>query len=366
MLEKKKEIRKRIAELDSQLSAQRDGVLSLASSVLDRDVSLSSLHGIIGSKNRDFGDIEKRQFTSVNEFQSVWAENMLAHYEPYKKYWKSEKDLPSILKLYKNDTIRQYILLFQERNYYRWYEQRIREKPSKPLWELWFGSEIVFGLYVALTFYEDGSFKFKSNEVRKVPYHYWTIGNILGVKGFVNGETGKLYAINTIDDLLNFYEHIIYCSSSSIYEKAIYTKYIEYLRSSPNASEEPFLIPELHYEGKGQKCTYRLDFTICNSYTFETVGFELSPASTHVTIKKAKEKTQQQLNEELSKDWEKECSKRNSYFSKYGITIITFTDTDLKDIDACFDKIKFYLQKRRHVPQSIDDTVHKIETLITE
>ncbi len=366
MLLTKNEIKKRLTDLDTQLADQRESVLFLASSVLGRDVSLPSLHGIIGSKNRDFADIERRQFTSVDEFQSIWAENMISFYEPYKKYWKSEKDLPSILKLYKDDIIRQYILLFQERNYYRWYEQRIREKPSEPLWELWFGSKIIFGLYVALSFCDDGTFKFKPSEVRKVPYHYWTIGNILGVKGFVNGETGNLYPIRNIDDLLMFYEHIIYCSSSSVYEKVIYTKYIEYLKSSPNVLEEPFLIPELHYEGKEQKCTYRLDFAICNPYTFETIGFELSPASTHMAIQRACGKTQQQINAELSKKWENECAKRNSYFGKYGITIITFTDSDLKDIDSCFDKIKFYLQKRRHMPQPIDETVLKIESLIEE
>ena len=42
------------------------------------------------------------------------------------------------------------------------------------------------------------------------------------------------------------------------------------------------------------------------------------------------------------------------------------TDLDLKDIDTCFDKIKFFIPKSRYVPQPIDETILKIESLIVE
>lgn len=357
------EIEIRLAQLDAELAMLRDEALSIASSILSRDVSLSSFHGIIGSKNRDFGNIEQREFASVAEFQAEWAEKMAAFYEPYKDKWAKDSDLPSIIRLYKNEKIRQYILLFQERNYYRKYEQRVRKKPSEQLYELWFGDKIVFGLYVALSYSEDGTFKFKPSDVRKVSYNYWTIGNILGVGGFVNGETGMLYPITSIEDLLVFYEHIIYCSSSSIYEKAIYTRYIDYLKTSHNVLEEPFLIPELHYEGRGIRCKYRLDFAICNPYTFEFVGFELSPSSTHVAVSHTRDKTQQQINAEFAMNWEKECEKRNSYFRQFGITTITFTDTHLKDMDACFEQVRSYLQRRKQEPKPIEETIQKISSL---
>lgn len=363
MMPTKEDILERLIELNMQIEAQRGSILSLASSVLGRYVSLPSLHGIIGGKNRDFADVEKKQFLSPAEFQAAWAEQMIAYYEPSKKYWKTADDLPPIIKLYKNPTIRQYILLFQERNYYRWYEQRIRQKPLEPLWVIWFGSNIVFGLYVTLSFLPDGAFKFKPSEVRKVPYNYWTIGNVLGVKGFVNAQTGHLYPIKSIDDLFVFYENIIFCLSKSGYEKAIYTRYIEYLKASPNVLDEPFLIPELHYEGKDKGCLYRLDFAICNPYTFECVGFEISPASSHMHISKTKDKLQQQINAEVAANWERECDKRNSYFSKYGITTITFTDSHLKDIDACFEQIKIYLLKRRQVPQPLEDSLNMLNEI---
>ena len=360
------EIENRIAELDKLLKDQRDSILAEASSVLDSDISVHMFHGIIGSKNNLFANVATHQYTSVEAFQAIWAEKMLQYYEPYRKYWHKEEELPRILRLYNNEIIRNYILLFQERNFYRWYNERIRRKPNEPLTALWFGDKLVFGLYVALVFESDETYRFKVRQVRKVTYEYWTIGNVLGVGGFVNAENGKLYVIKSVDDILNFYEHIVYSSSSSPYEKAIYTRYIDYLKESDDVTAEPFLIPELRYAGRDREHKYRLDFAICNPYTFEFIGFELSPASTHMAIAKMKDKTQTKVNEELSQKWEKECDKRNEYFNQYGITTITFTDSDLQDMDACFEKMKYYLQKRVYTPQPLQTSINKINTYLEE
>ena len=225
------EIEKKIAELDKLLKERRDSILAIASSVLRSDISIHVFHGIIGSKNNLFANVATHQYTSVEAFQAIWAEKMLQYYEPYRKYWHKEEELPRILRLYNNEIIRNYILLFQERNFYRWYNERIRRKPHEPLTALWFGDKLVFGLYVALVFESDGTYRFKVRQVRKVTYEYWTIGNVLGVGGFINAENDKLFVIKSVDDLLNFYEHIVYSSSSSPYEKAIYTRYVDYLKN---------------------------------------------------------------------------------------------------------------------------------------
>ena len=46
------------------------------------------------------------------------------------------------------------------------------------------------------------------------------------------------------------------------------------------------------------------------------------------------------VNEELSMKWDKEMKKRNDYFASFDISTLTFTDENLKDIDACFEEIK--------------------------
>lgn len=180
------------------------------------------------------------------------------------------------------------------------------------------------------------------------------------VGGFVNGETGKLYRINSVDDLLIFFENIIYSSSNSIYEKAIYTRYIDYLKNSSDIYGEPFLIPELRYGGLETKHKYRLDFAIFNPYTFEFIGFELSPASTHMAISGAG-KTQTDINKELAEKWNKECAKRNEYFAQFGITTITFSDNDLQHIDDCFEILKIYLEKRTEKVASLRESIRIID-----
>lgn len=127
---------------------------------------------------------------------------------------------------------------------------------------------------------------------------------------------------------------------------------------------EPFLIPELRYDGSTDVHRYRLDLTICNPYTSEFVGFELSPSSSHMAIA-GTGRANADINSELAQKWEKECDKRNEYFKKYGITIVTFTDADLQDIDACFERIKSYLQKRPYTPRPLQDSLDRLNDLIT-
>ena len=101
----------------------------------------------------------------------------------------------------------------------------------------------------------------------------------------------------------------------------------------------------MRYDGLINEHIHRLDFTILNSHTMEYVGIEISPTSTHLKVKKLKEEDEK-INNALKKQWEKEVSKRNDYFKKFGITTITFTDSHLTDIDKCFEEVKQKLSAR--------------------
>ena len=74
------EIENRIADLDKLLKDQQDSVLAIVSSVLGSDISIHMFHGIIGSKNNLFANVATHQYTSVEAFQTIWAEKMLQFY----------------------------------------------------------------------------------------------------------------------------------------------------------------------------------------------------------------------------------------------------------------------------------------------
>ncbi len=69
-------------------------------------------------------------------------------------------------------------------------------------------------------------------------------------------------------------------------------------------------------------------------------GVVISPSSSHMSIAKAINKTQTVLNQELRIKWEREMDKRNKYWEEYNITVLTFTDLMLQNIDECFNKVQ--------------------------
>ena len=141
-------------------------------------------------------------------------------------------------------------------------------------------------------------------------------------------------------ELIQFYKIHIKRASNSEYEKFFIDKYLEFVLNHNNPNKLPILIPELRFWGEKKEHKYRLDFTILNIYTQRFVGFEISPSSSHMHVQKTKNKSQAEINSEISTQWQKEMTKRNDYFSKFNITLITFTDNDLNDLDKCFDTIK--------------------------
>jgi hypothetical protein len=163
-----------------------------------------------------------------------------------------------------------------------------------------------------------------------------------------------------LDDFLNFYQAILKRISNSIYEKKIFDLYSDYILASANPLAEPLLIPEFRYDGLNKNHKYRLDFTILSSHTGERIGFELSPQSSHMSVSGITTKTQVDMNKDLAKKWGHEMTKRNEYFQQYGITTITFTDEQLKDINHCFDTMKYYLMKRKTVQKSVQQLISEI------
>lgn len=326
--------------------------------------SVHGMHAIIGSKNNIFVDSIRTQFMDPNDFIQQWIKGLLDKYENYSYKTRDGIERKYILiNLLQNDYFREYTLIFLERNFYRNLVARTRFKPDDILWELWFGNgNFVLGIFMTPVF-RSGKWTNDVSEIRRANYKYWTIGHIMKT-GIIDPESNIPITFLTYDNLFIFYRSILKKLSNSLYEKEVFERYIDYLNASENIDEEPLLIPEIRYAGLNKDHKHRLDFTILNSHTQEYIGFELSPSSSHMAVSGIRSgKSQNTMNQELSEKWDKEMTKRNDYFSSYGITTLTFTDEHLANMDDVFENIAMFLRKRDVNRTSISNQIDRLMKL---
>jgi hypothetical protein len=343
-----------IDELTAEIKSRKGKILPKIGRFLKQkeEYTFQQFNGLFGGKNNTYVDSVRTQFIDFNDFFAQWLNGLIEQYDVHKqkqfeyhgKTFISDSSIERIYGLVCDKEIRELVQIFLERNFYKQLNERTRTKPNENLWAVWFGNKLTYGLFIAPKFYGETWINDKS-EIRRVGYSYWTIGHILS-EGLVDPDSNKIYRFKTFDDFLNFYESILKRLSVSPYEHAFYDLYVNYLKKSKDVKQEPLLIPELRYKGLEKKHIHRLDFTLFNVHTSEFIGFELSPASTHMSVENLRKK-QYEVNDELSEKWGKEMKKRNDYFKDFDITIITFTDSDLKDINACFEVVKEKLEARK-------------------
>lgn len=341
-------------ELSEEIDGMREEVLRTYERVSGKpsgSVTVQSLNGTFGGKNNDYTDAIRTQFASPNDFIARWLRGLRERVEEdqAKGYPRAATRIARALK---DKIILKYTIKLLTRNFYRNLIERTRAKPNDLLWQLWFGdNKMTWGLFIAPAF-RNGKWTNDKSEIRRVEYDYWTVGHVLKT-GIIDPEVRKIHEFSSIDALKQFYLSVLRRCSSSIYEREIVERYIKYLHESESPSSEPFLIPELRYAGLDTDHKHRLDFSILNSHVMSFVGFEISPSSTHMSVKGVKKKTQKAINQELGDKWAEESNKRNKYFADFGITTITFTDTELRDIDYCFNEVARFLSKRAEPNESL-------------
>jgi hypothetical protein len=300
-------------ELETVLQALDNRILELQPEALRRferfsgSSSVHVLHAHIGKNNNVFVDSVRTQFQGPNDFTARWIQGLNAKLSALRDAGKKgyngrplSEEL--VLKCLQDDLLGTYTLTFLERNFYRNFRERIRAKPNDDLWRLWFGSgNLVWGVVIAPALRNEEWTNDKS-QMRRETYNYWTVGHILAT-GLIDPTAKDPIRFASLEDFCAFYRSVLKRVSNSLYEQGISDRYLAYLQKSENPSEEPFLIPELRYLGKEKRHEHRLDFTVLNSHTSQFVGFELSPASTHINVTGAKAKTQVAINEELASAW---------------------------------------------------------------
>ncbi|MDA3781039.1 MAG: hypothetical protein PF487_12580 [Bacteroidales bacterium] len=351
-----------IDEIDNRLSNElrklQDVVIDEYMKCGGNKPSIHSFHGTLGYNKPRLLDLVRTKFLSPNELITAWLSGL-------KEMVNEERPKESNLRLqrmlhYPNS--KRYILLFLERDYYRYLRERRRNKPDTNFFSIWFGDNTInWGLFIQ-PYKLEKEWKNIIPRSEKVKFNYWTIGHIIEV-GLVDPENNELLSFTDVNQLVTFIKGVLKRLSRSQYEKSIYDLYLDYLSNSTDPLNEPFLIPEFRYAGLENEHKYRIDFTILNIHSNEKIGFEISPQSSHMAVKGMKNKTQAQVNREIGVLWEKEIAKRNEYFQEYGITTITFTDSQLGNIDNCFEIIKSYLSEREEETHSVS---HLLKELLNE
>lgn len=346
------------SDLTNEIRARQDHIIEKLRIRLNYDYySFQRFNGLFGGKNNTYVDSVMTQFTDFNDFYGQWLKGVINQYEQRLKYGSQDNHNAILMK---DSELEEFVRLFLERNFYRNLRARTRLKPDEQLWSVWFGYNVVFGLLIAPK-YTDEKWVIDKSEIRRANYEYWTIGHVFH-EGLIDNSRSKPFIIKSLDQFESIYLSIFKQLSNSKYEKQICERYIEYLKSSNNVLSEPFLIPEVRYAGLEKQHKYRLDYTILNQHTQQYIGFEISPSSSHMSVKGYKDK-QLEVNAELSEKWHKEMEKRNEYFALFEITTITFTEKMLEKFDDCWKIIEGVLSARSEEKTSVQDQLQRIKNI---
>jgi hypothetical protein len=316
--------------------------------------SAGSLHGVIGGKHAQFIDLKQEQIVSADHFIGLWLEG-------FKEYLKGASRASKYFvlkeKLRDNPYLWEYLLIFLERTYLRYYDPFSRRKPEKGDLEIWIGqNNASYGILITPR-YVDGRWENDESEIRHFKKDYWTIGHILET-GLVVPGTSDVMRFSSAELYLDFFRNVLIRNSGSSYEMKIAELYSKLVLSSEAPEEIPLLIPEYRYNGLKKKHKYRLDFCIFSPDLMTKVGFELSPWSSHGRLTGIKKLNQEQVNEMAKDNFSREMKKHREYFINKGVSVLIYTDNDLASIEGVFKDIKISLA-RKIIPNQLKLHIYK-------
>lgn len=332
------------------IKAMKDELRSILPKVL-KETGIkdeASLNAIIGHKTDRFIDLKNEIINTPEHYVILWMEGFKEHLSTVKKFRTSYDDLFDTIKASPN--LQEYLNLFLRRSYLKHYDELHKRRPKVDEAEVWIGhNNADYGLLITPRF-SGGDWENDKSEIRHFKPLYWTIGHVLKAGLVIPGKNDRI-EFPKVDDYLKFFEHVLVRATASPHQKEVAKRYSEYVRKSTNPESVPLLIPEFRYEGRTAKHKYRLDFCIIDPSTFDRVGFELSPWSTHGELKGTKEKSQKEINEIAKSNFEKEMRKHRSFFRKHGVFTLIYTDENLANPDALFADISGYLVPKEPAKQ---------------
>lgn len=329
---------KRINQMTAELNSMQPAVLKLTGFETQ-----FSLHGKIGGKHAHYIDIKNEVIVSPEHFIMLWLEGFRKKIESLSYPGGAEYETYSLLRKYK--VFQEYLYLFLQRTYWRNYEALSKKRPTVDEAEVYIGQNNAdYGLLITPRF-KNGAWENDKSEVRHFKKKYWTIGHVLET-GFVVPGKDQTMPFESIEAYLNFFLNVLVRNSGSEYEYKLAEMYCDFVRESATPEDIPLMIPEFRYNGIEKKHKHRLDFTIIDQPDLNKIGFELSPWSSHGHIPKTKEKSNKEINQIASSNFEREMTKHKDYFKRHGIFALIYTDSDLQKLELIFADMKKYLELR--------------------
>lgn len=291
------------------------------------------LNANIGSKHDDFFDLKTDVIPNQEAFIQKWLQGFKAEVEAVP----NGSSARMAKYLHGQSPLKKYLILFLKRSYLKRYDQLSKNRPNVADSTIWIGQKNAnYGLLITPRF-TDGQWENDKSEIRAFQKPYWTIGHILKTGLAIPGKNDTM-RFPTVDHYLTFFKYTLVRNSGSIYELSVAERYADFVLAQPDPEAVPLLIPEYRYAGLAPHHMYRLDFLIINPYTLDKVGFELSPWSTHGYLKKTKGLTQKKINEMAQDNFENEMEKHRSYFKRYSVFCLIYTDAKLQDTNKLFDE----------------------------
>jgi hypothetical protein len=302
----------------------------------------SSLNAIIGGKAAHYIDLHHEVIHSPDAYAALYMRGFKKNMSPPgAKYPNADRRNYETIR--ESKAAQEYFMLFLKRAYLRHFDELSRVRPHLNAAVVWIGqNKADYGLFITPRF-RKGTWENDRSEIRHFPKLYWTIGHILESGLVVQGDPDRI-TFSDVEQYLAFFKNTLVRASGSPYEKAIASNYVDFVRLAKEPEKVPLLIPELRFEGADVKHRYRLDFCIIDPFTMQTIGYELSPWSTHGYLSKLKGLTQTEINEMAKDNFEKEMTKHRSFFKRHGIYALIYTDEQLKNINEIFDDMKRYLE----------------------
>ncbi|MGQ2991787.1 MAG: topoisomerase II [Brevundimonas sp.] len=305
--------------------------------------SEASLNAMIGGKAAEFIDLKHDVIASPDQYINLYMKGFKARMSPPGSWANSHRKNYEIIKSSK--AAQRYFLQFLKRSYLNHAEELSRVRPHVDESEIWIGQNNAdYGLLITPRFNPlKNSWENDKSEIRHFPKRYWTIGHVLK-SGLVVPDDDDKIEFDSVEEYLLFFKNILVRASGSKHERAIAKLYCDFVRTSDDPESMPLLIPEFRFEGREKKHKFRLDFTIIDPFTMSKVGYELSPWSTHGYLSKIGGLTQAQINDMAKDNFEKEMVKHRSFFKKYGLYALIYTDGQLAKPELIFDDMRQYLQ----------------------
>lgn len=283
----------------------------------NRKITIKSLNSILSNFKDHVTDIKNKRY---NGFKGCYGSFM----DDFEHGLQQIED-EFYCGIWKNQTLKEYMILFLEYNFYNQLNERLIVKPDRKLYEIHMGKNRTAGkknirsLYITPRFRE-GRWENDESEIRRVKFVFYTIGHLLSTGLVMHTDEGmELIKRKCFEDWIE----IFYPTNELEKDEIQFVEcYLEYVRKNKDRIDKiPLLIPQFRFYGLEEKHKYRADFLLLNYLNNENtknILIELSRNTLH------------------DSQGENDSIRRNDFIQEYDCITLEFRDREMQDMKKTF------------------------------